>query len=421
MADPEPLRVVVLGRSFYALHGYGGLERHLYDLVRHHLTEGWHVTVVTRTPRDPAGVDPVRWQKLSDHPACDVRFVDYRTFPLAGRAGTTILDRSTAYPWFGRRAGRLAADLAASGKADIVYGVGASVWGYAKARRAGAAAPLVFNPQGLEEFGGMDGSYGGHALKGVGYAPLRAVVRDCAAASDAVIATDQAIVPAVLRHLPVGQDRVHLIPNGIDVHDLDALVDPAAGRAARDRAGIAGDETVLVSVGRLEANKGFADLAEALAQAGLASGWRWVLVGDGPERRSLESLVDRLRIGDRVRLVGRVDDDALHAWYDAADLFVHPTRYEGSSLVTLEAMLHRRPVLATRAGGLPDKVMPGRTGWLTEPSSSRALAATLQQAVAERERWPAYGVAGRVLLDEVFDWRVLQRRFSALYGVLTGR
>ena len=48
----------------------------------------------------------------------------------------------------------------------------------------------------------------------------------------------------------------------------------------------------------------------------------------------------------------------LHAWYDAADLFVHPTRYEGSSLVTLEAMLHRRPVLATRAGGLPDKVIP---------------------------------------------------------------
>ncbi len=421
MADPAPLRVVVLGRSFYGLHGYGGLERHLFDLVRHHLAEGWHVTVITRTPRDRGGVDPERWRVLSAHPACDVHYVDYRTFPLAGRAGTTILDRSTAYPWFGRRAGRLAADLVASGKADIIYGVGASVWGYAKARRAGATAPLVFNPQGLEEFGGMDGSYGGHALKSVGYAPLRAVVRDCAAASDAVIATDQAIVPAVLRHLPAGQDRVHLIPNGIDVRDLDALVNPSAGRATRTHAGIADDETVLVSVGRLEANKGFADLAEALPRAALAARWRWVLVGDGPERRSLEALVDRLGIGDRVRLVGRVEDRALHAWYDAADLFVHPTRYEGSSLVTLEAMLHSRPVLATRAGGLPDKVLPGRTGWLTEPSSTGALAETLRQAVAERERWPAYGAAGRALLDEVFDWRVLQRRFSALYAALTGR
>jgi glycosyltransferase involved in cell wall biosynthesis len=61
---------------------------------------------------------------------------------------------------------------------------------------------------------------------------------------------------------------------------------------------------VLVSVGRLEANKGFADLAEALAHGALTAGWRWVLVGDGPERRSLQALVDRLRIADRVRLVG---------------------------------------------------------------------------------------------------------------------
>jgi glycosyltransferase involved in cell wall biosynthesis len=421
VADSSPRRVAVLGRSFYALHGVGGLERHLYDLVRHHLAEGWHVTVVTRTPSDQAGVDPARWQAVADHPECDIRFVDYRTFPLAGRAGTTILDRSSAYPWFGRRAGRLAADLVAAGRADIVYGVGASVWGYAKARRAGATAPLVFNPQGLEEFGGMDGSYGGHALKRIGYAPLRAVVGDCAAAADAVIATDQAIVPSVMRHLPVASGRVHLIPNGLDVQELDAMVDPAAGRATRAQAGIAEDEVALVSVGRLEANKGFGDLAEALASGAVPVGWRWVLVGDGPERRNLNGVVERLRIADRVRFVGRADDRALHAWYDAADLFVHPTRYEGSSLVTLEAMLHRRPVLATRAGGLPDKVIPGRTGWLTEPSSPKELTETLREAIAQRDRWPAYGEAGRRLLEDVFDWRVIQGRFNALYASLLGR
>ena len=418
MPDPSTFGVVVLGRSFYGLHGVGGLERHLYDLVRHHLAEGWRVTVVTRTPREQGGVDPARWRVLSDHPAFDVRLVDYRTFPFAGRVGTTILDRSTAYPWFGRRAGRVAATLVAAGKVNIVYGVGASVWGYATARRGGATAPLVFNPQGLEEFGGMDGSYGGRALKGIGYAPLRAVVRDCAAASDAVIATDQTLVPSVLRHLPVFADRVRLIPNGIDVRDLEALIDPTAGRAARAEAGIADGETMLLSVGRLEANKGFDDLAQALAQGASNVGWRWVLVGDGPERRSLQLLVDRLRIGNRVCFVGRADDRTLHAWYEGADLFVHPTRYEGSSLVTLEAMLHRRPVLATRAGGLPDKVIPGRTGWLTEPSSPMALSDTLQHALAQRDRWPAYGEAGRHLLDETFDWRVLQRRFSALYASL---
>lgn len=419
MADRGRFRVVVLGRSFYGLHGFGGLERHLFDLVRYHLAEGWQVTVITRTPAEPSGVDPARWQIVAGQPACRVRFVDYRTFPLAGRAGTTILDRSTAYPWFGWRAGRVAAHLVAAREADLVYGVGASVWGYARARSAGATAPLVFNPQGLEEFGGIDGAYGGHPLKAPAYAPLRAVVRDCARRSDAVIATDHAIVPVVRRHLPVTASTVHLVPNGLDVADLDRLVDPGAGRAARSAAGIAGEETVLVSVGRLEASKGFADLAHALARIGRTPAWRWVLVGDGPARAALGSLVANLGIADRVHFAGRVADEALHAWYDAANLFVHPTRYEGSSLVTLEAMLHRRPVLGTRAGGLPDKVVPGRTGWLVDPSSPPALADALHQAFAERERWEGYGDAGRRLLEEQFDWRVIQGHFSELYRSLT--
>ena len=108
----RPCGVVVLGRSFYGLHGVGGLERHLYDLVRHHLAEGWHVTVVTRTPREPAGVDPARWRVLS-RIIRRVTSVSWTTARSRSRAaaGTTILDRSTAYPWFGRRAGRLAAEI----------------------------------------------------------------------------------------------------------------------------------------------------------------------------------------------------------------------------------------------------------------------------------------------------------------------
>ena len=412
-----PLRVVVLGRSIYGLHGFGGLERHLFDLIRHHLAAGWQVTVVTRTPRHPEGADPERWQAVGGHPQCTVRFVPYHTFPLAGRAGTTIVDRSTAYPWFGWRAGRVAARLAAAGAVDVVYGVGASVWGYARGRRP-LDAPLVLNPQGLEEFGGFDGTYGGQALKRYGYAPLQAVVRDCARRSDAVIATDRAIVPLVHRHLPVADARVRLIPNGIDVDALDALADRDAALGMRVRAKAGADDALLLSVGRIDANKGFSDLATALSTLDRRTRWRWTVVGDGPARDALLSHVQALGIGDRVQLAGRVDDRTLHAWYGAADLFVHPTRYEGSSLVTLEAMLHRRPVVATRAGGLPDKVIPGRTGWLSTPASPESLAAALRHAFLERNRWPAYGEAGRRLLEDAFDWRKLQTRFDALYREL---
>ena len=226
----------------------------------------------------------------------------------------------------------------------------------------------------MEEFGGIDGSYGGQTLKAIGYLPLRAVVRDCASASDAVIATDEAIVPAVRRHLPVDESRVRLIPNGLDVVDLDRIVDAGRRHGVRAAAGIADDETVLLSVGRLEANKGFADLAEALAGLDSPVRWRWVLAGDGPARTAL--VVD-----DRAVQARRSRDTSSDAWTTRRFMrgttpricSSHPTRYEGSSLVTLEAMLHRMPVVATRAGGLPDKVMPGETGWLAEPASPDAL------------------------------------------------
>lgn len=417
MAD-RPLRVAVVGRSVYALHGVGGLERHLYDLVKYHLADGWHVTLITRTPSHPEGVDSGRWRAIAHHPHCTVRLVPYRTFPLAGRRGTTILDRSTAYPWFGRRAGGEAARLAADGNVDVVYGVGASVYGYARAHRrpGGPTAPLVFNPQGLEEFGGIDRSYGGRPLKALGYAPLRAIVRSTAAGADIVIATDAAIEPVVTAHLGVDPSRVRLIPNGLDVADSEQLVSPNAGLALRARHGLVPDDIVMLSVGRLEANKGFADLVDALARLGGEASWRWVIVGDGPDRRALESRARAAGLGDRVMLVGRADDRTLHAWYDAADLFVHPTRYEGSSLVTLEAMMHSKPVVATRAGGLPDKVIPGRTGWLVAPGDAAGLSAALAEAIAQRGRWAEYGQAGRALLGERFDWRVIQSMFRSLYG-----
>src|SRR5262249_4567847 len=139
---------------------------------------------------------------------------------------------------------------------------------------------------------------------------------------------------------------------------------------------------ILLSVGRLEKNKGFHVLVAALAQlAQQGRAWRWGLVGNGPYRDTLERQIRAAGLDSRMIWLGGLADAELHAWYEAADLFVHPTLYEGSSLVTLEAMAHRRPVVASRAGGLPDKVIPGVTGWLVPPGDADALARTLASAL----------------------------------------
>lgn len=417
------LRVAITARAVAPWHGRGGLERHVADLVHHLARRDVAVTLIVPPPSWPAGSRPAADSALVD-PALashvQVVPVPYVTFPGAGRRGTTILDRDTAYIVYGWRAGRLAVRLAREHRIDLVHGLGASVLGYATARRRDPALPpLVFNPQGLEEFGATDP--GRAKLKVMAYWPLRQAVRACATAADAVIATDRSLVNVVLRHLAVPQDRVAVVPNAVDLARADALAGPADGRRLRAERGLSNDTSLCLSVGRLEENKGFHVLADALgliAQRAPDSAFRWVLVGQGPYRDALERRVNQAGLGSRMIWAGRVDDRVLHAWYEAADLFIHPTLYEGSSLVTLEAMAHRRAVIATRAGGLPDKVVPGLTGWLVPPGESAPLAAAVTDALEHRASLADLGRAGRELAAQEFAWPSVAERLVRLYEEL---
>ena len=176
---------------------------------------------------------------------------------------------------------------------------------------------------------------------------------------------------------------------------------------------------MLLAVGRLEANKGFQVLIEALARLSAMSGARachLVLVGDGPRRSALERQAQEGGLGGRVHFLGRVPDDDLHQWYRDATLFVHPTLYEGSSLVTLEAMAHRCAVVATAAGGIPDKVKQGVTGWLVPPGNADALARAIAAALSNRARLPVMGEAGRALVERKFSWPAVTDRLLDLYA-----
>ena len=349
-----------------------------------------------------------------------MHYVPYHTFPLAGRRGTTIIDRSTAYPWFGARAGDAALRLVQSGHIDVVYGVGASVYGYARARaRHAASAPLVFNPQGLEEFGGADGSYGGQRLKALGYLPLRRVVRKTAAGADAVIATDAAIEPAVLAHLRVPRSRVRLVPNGLDVADGDRFVSREAGLTHRITHHIGKNEVLLLSVGRLEANKGFTDLADALAGLQSPTAWRWVVVGDGPMRAALERRIAERGLSGRTILAGRTDDARTARVVRGGRPVRAPDPIRG------QLARHAGGDAARTAGGRDTRRGPARQG---DPRPDRMAGAALgsRGACARRSPRPSpsahagprWAAPGAQLLEQRFDWRVIQGKFRELYEEL---
>jgi len=419
------MNVVIVARAVFPLHGFGGLERSVDDLARALVDRQVGVTLVAPPPSN--GVDEAHAASLI-HPGIKTEFVPYHTFPLANRRGTTVLDRSTAYPLWGLRAGRRAAAIVRDGGADIVHGFGASVLGYARLRGSAASAaqapaPLVLNPQGLEEFGATDPSRA--PLKVAAYLPLRRAVLRCARAADAVIATDRALEPVVLGHLGIPRAKMRTIPNALDLRQVDAYVDPGRLGDLRLRHNLQPGERVLLSAGRIEASKGFHVLLRALAAIrdhGSLDGrsWRWVVLGEGPYRPMLDVLASELGLDGHVHFAGRVPDAELHAWHELATLFIHPTLYEGSSLVTLEAMAHRRAVVASAAGGIPDKVRPGVNGWLVPPGDASALAAAISGALADPARLAHYGLAGRTIVEREFSWAAAGDATVALYRSLLG-
>jgi glycosyltransferase involved in cell wall biosynthesis len=281
------------------------------------------------------------------------------------------------------------------------------------------------NPQGLEEFGATDP--GRARFKRAAYLPLRKAVLACARAADRVIATDVSLAPTVKQHLRLPSDRIVTIPNAIDLQWLDQLATPDDGLRVRREAGIADGAAVLLTVGRLEESKGFHVLAEALAALRdhsplIASGrWKWVMIGDGPYRGRLTATIARLGLDARTLLAGRLDDRSLHAWYETAHLFVHPTLYEGSSLVTLEAMSHRRAVVTSNAGGLSDKVENGRNGWIVTAGDASALAGAISRALSPDVDLGALGRRGREIVERDFSWAAASRATIQLYDSLLSR
>ena len=405
----QPIRVAMLARVVFPLHGFGGIERHVYHLTTHLARLGVQVTLfVQRAPDERA-------RDASDQAAAeqlrrlvpDIRQLRY-DYTSPWLRPNSILGRQINYPWYTWQLGLQAAAGVRAGQFDIVHAQGLCAAGYGWIRSQDAVlqrVPFIANPHGLEEYRTPD------RVKWLAYAPFRILYSYGTRSADRAIATDACTRGDLPRYLGVEPARVVVIPSAIDVEECLAPVSDARRAQLRERFGLGGVLSLL-SVSRLERNKGYHVLAEALARIReqLPAGWRWLLVGQGKERDALEKQARALGIGEHVVFVGRLDDAELHNLYEEVDLVAHPTLYEGSSLVTLEAMVHRRPVVASAAGGIPDKVFDGRNGFLVQPGSVEQLAAALLRALRERERWPEWGAESERIVRTTFDWPVVARR-----------
>jgi glycosyltransferase involved in cell wall biosynthesis/SAM-dependent methyltransferase len=234
--------------------------------------------------------------------------------------------------------------------------------------------------------------------------PMLAVEKRLLQGSAAIHAISAAIATDIERAYAVSlrPPRLTVVPLGLEDWSRLPAVQPAASP----------DGTVrILFVGRLEPRKGI-DVLLAAAKA-LLPGRQHVhldVVGSDPfaadERRSYRAAFERdpaaAAIRDRVRFHGEASDEVLRGFYRACDVFVAPSRYESFGLVLIEAMMFAKPVIACRAGGMPDVVADGATGLLAEPADAASLLACLERLVDDGVLRRRMGATGRSRYEERF-------------------
>ena len=192
-----------------------------------------------------------------------------------------------------------------------------------------------------------------------------------------------------------------LVRHGVDLARFPAAPEPP------------GEMVTLLGVGRLVEKKGFTVLLDALAMLA-ASGrtkrpFRLRIVGEGPWRGRLESVISQRGLGERVELLGRQTHETLPALYAESHVVVAPSVVDGSGdrdglpNVVLEAMSSARPVVASNVAAISTAVRHRVTGLLSPPGDATALAAALAELIEDEPRRRMMGQNGRRVVESEFE------------------
>ena len=217
-----------------------------------------------------------------------------------------------------------------------------------------------------------------------------------------------------------------LVDRGLEPERVQVITNAVPPRAAaererdrsdlRRRLGIADDEFVFGSVGRLSREKGLEYLLRAAGHLDADGAWRLVLVGEGAEREALERLAGELEIDKRVHFAGFQRDP--ETWYAAMDALVLPSLTEGTPMALLEAMAGGLPVIATAVGGVPGVIENGWNGLLVAPADQDALLGAMRNVAADAKLRAELSARALDTIRERYDVQRWSRTMRDLYVAL---
>jgi glycosyltransferase involved in cell wall biosynthesis len=215
----------------------------------------------------------------------------------------------------------------------------------------------------------------------------------------------------------MARNRVRRIYDAVDLSR--ASPDGDAGAAFRRKHSIPLECPLVVQVGRISPQKGFPDLLEA-ARLVLAQdpSVRFAFVGEGPYRNEYMQQTRAMGLEDRVTWTCLVVDPLAEGVYAAADVVCQLSRWqEAFGLTIAEAMSCRKPLVATRVGGIPELVEDGATGFVVTPRDAGATAARILQLLGDHHLRERMGASGRKAVETNFSLKTNVGELLQLYGI----
>jgi glycosyltransferase involved in cell wall biosynthesis len=228
--------------------------------------------------------------------------------------------------------------------------------------------------------------------------------------TDRIITVSEALRQELIKKEGLNHLQVLTIHNGIETEYFNP---PGERRFILRSLGLSPAEQVVGTVARLAPQKGITYFLKAASLLIRDYKVNFVIIGEGPLRQQLEAEAASLGLKQRVVFAGERHD--IPAILIAFDVFVLPSLTEGFPLTILEALAAARPVVATRAGGIPEIIQDKTTGLLVEPADPTGLALAVATLLTNRQKAMVMGQTGQIRVKEKFTAAGMVRKVEEEY------
>jgi len=231
-----------------------------------------------------------------------------------------------------------------------------------------------------------------------------------------LVAVSRSLQRRLVEELRIPDHKVALILNGIDALPLSTSPHLDDLRASLD---LPPTRPIIGALGNIKPEKGYDTLINAAPSVlRKAPDALFLIVGGVYQHeahyRDLQTRISELGLQDRVRFTGY--RDAARQVLQLLDVYVLPSKSEGTSIALLEAMASERPIVATSVGGTPDILDHGRTGLLIPPGDPAALANSILHLLRNPAIASALGVAARQTVETRWDAHTMLEKYCTLYN-----